>query len=275
MKFSLILATKGRTSEVGEFLESIRSQGEDLEIVIIDQNEDNRLDKIVKSYKGPGELIYLKSRPGLSRARNVGLMKARGEIIAFPDDDCKYLPDTLSKVDEFLSHRDEIDGVSGRTVDHKGLSSAGKFSKSESEISRSNIWSSHNSVSLFLRSKLVKKIGYFDEMMGLGTFFSSSEETDYVIRSLKSGFRIFYNPKIRVYHPQVDEGDISHLKNRGLSYGRGVGRLLKKHINFFGFNDYLKVFIGPIIKIVIEPHLKRKSFYWYIWLGRVQGFLKS
>jgi hypothetical protein len=34
----------------------------------------------------------------LSNARKVAIEKARGLIIGYPDDDCLYYPDTISKV---------------------------------------------------------------------------------------------------------------------------------------------------------------------------------
>lgn len=52
MKVSLILATLGRYEEVKIFLDSLLNQTyKDFEVVIVDQNEDGSLDKLVQEYR--------------------------------------------------------------------------------------------------------------------------------------------------------------------------------------------------------------------------------
>ena len=51
MKFTLILATLGRSDEVRRMLESLKRQSyQDFEVVLIDQNSDNRVFKLYKEY---------------------------------------------------------------------------------------------------------------------------------------------------------------------------------------------------------------------------------
>ncbi len=275
MRFSLVLATKGRTTEVKYFLRSLQDQKEGLEVIIIDQNDDDRLQQIIKPFQKSLKIVHLTSKPGLSRSRNLGIREASGDIIAFPDDDCEYLPDTLTNVASFFESHPGASGVSGRTVDRSGANSAGKFGDREEEITRSNIWRSHNSVGLFLKIEVTAKVGDFDEQMGLGSYFSSSEETDYVIRSLKLGFKLYYDPSIKIYHPRVDILSQDKLAQRGLNYGRGVGRLLKKHPDFFAPRDFLKVFLGPIIRGIFSFRLRQLIFDLNLERGRIEGYLKS
>src|SRR5574340_342784 len=93
--FSLVLATVGRTAELERFLDALERQTcPDFELLVIDQNPDDRLRPILNRHRGRFEIKHTRSATGLSRARNVGLRLARGEIVAFPDDDCWY-PTTL------------------------------------------------------------------------------------------------------------------------------------------------------------------------------------
>ena len=78
MKVSLILATKGRVEEVDRFIRSLADQGhDDLELVVVDQNKDSRLDVILADAKLLFPIIHLRSKSGLSHARNAVCVRPR------------------------------------------------------------------------------------------------------------------------------------------------------------------------------------------------------
>src|ERR1700687_2188783 len=84
-KFSLVLATVGRTSELERFLMHLNRQSyRKLELILVDQNPDDRLIPLVTTYRECFPVIHCRSAIGLSRARNVGLAHAAGDILAFP-----------------------------------------------------------------------------------------------------------------------------------------------------------------------------------------------
>jgi glycosyltransferase involved in cell wall biosynthesis len=111
---SLILATKDRTAELARFLRSLgRQTHAEHELIVVDQNPDDRLLPVLRAH--PGMTIRrLVAEAGLSRARNLGLAAARGQVIAFPDDDCWYAPDLLQKVTGYFESRPDWSGISGR-----------------------------------------------------------------------------------------------------------------------------------------------------------------
>jgi len=98
------------------------------ELIVVDQNDDDRLVPILKDYKEKFSILHLRSKKGLSRARNVGLRYVSGDIVAFPDDDCWYPPDLLERVANFFEEHPGVDGLTGRSVDENGESSSGRFS---------------------------------------------------------------------------------------------------------------------------------------------------
>ena len=106
VKISLVLATKNRVKEVTNFVQSrAQQQSANFELIVVDQNKDDRVKANLIQPKFPFPILHLRSEPGLSRARNVGIAFATGDIIAFPDDDCWYPADLLSRVvSEFQSH---------------------------------------------------------------------------------------------------------------------------------------------------------------------------
>ena len=118
MRFSLIVPTISRTGELERFLASLELQRhKHFELIVVDQNPDDRLVSILSPYANRLSILHLRSeKKGASRARNIGLRHASGDVVAFPDDDCLYPPDVLSRVDHTFASRPEIDGLTGRLI---------------------------------------------------------------------------------------------------------------------------------------------------------------
>ena len=102
---SLVVATVDRVAELERLLASLEAQSfQDFEVLVVDQNEDERLAPVMARHPRL-RLSHLRSERGVSRARNVGLRAAQGEIVAIPDDDCWYPENLLASVAEwFQSH---------------------------------------------------------------------------------------------------------------------------------------------------------------------------
>ncbi len=90
MRFSLIVATLGRSTEISALLESLLAQGrDDFEVIIVDQNADDRVAPVLAPYAPRLPIAHLRSAiRNANHARNLGLRAARGKIVTFPDDDC-------------------------------------------------------------------------------------------------------------------------------------------------------------------------------------------
>src|SRR5688500_3859694 len=107
MKVSLVTGTLGtRSDQIAVLLTSLASgTHRNIELVIVDQGQDyNRLSALLLEPRW-FRILHLSSKPGLSRARNLGLAHITGDIVAFPDDDGWY-PETLlsSVVERFRSN---------------------------------------------------------------------------------------------------------------------------------------------------------------------------
>jgi glycosyltransferase involved in cell wall biosynthesis len=115
---SLVLATLGRTDEVARYFESILcSCSLSIEVILVDQNEDDRLANIVKVGIASGlDIRHLRIAPrrGLSLARNEGLKVARYAIVGFPDDDCWYEQDVCYHVIRSFENDPQLDGLVAR-----------------------------------------------------------------------------------------------------------------------------------------------------------------
>jgi glycosyltransferase involved in cell wall biosynthesis len=241
-RFSLVLATIGRVDEVGRFLASLLAQAADVELIVVDQNEDDRLIPILSRWvaqvnatkvcgDGGVKLLHLRSKRGLSLARNVGLRHCRGEIVAFPDDDCLYPPDTLSNVDRwFLGHPD-YDILSLRSRDDSGVLSGNKWYADSCDLAPINIFRTSQSYTYFVKRTPQACSLMFDEGLGIGatTPFGSGEDTDFLLAAMGLGMKGRFVAGWHVVHPCKDvlHGGIS--EERSYSYGLGMGRVQGKY----------------------------------------------
>ena len=87
-----------------------------------------------------------------------------------------------------------------------------------------NLWNRVISFTVFLRRELVERVGAFDERARarLGTLWSSGEEIDYLVRALRAGARIEYDPTLVITHP-VKRVDARRARSLGRRDGASVG----------------------------------------------------
>lgn len=279
LKFSLVLATINRTEELIRFLRSLIAQSyQKFEVIVIDQNPDNRLITVLEPFTNQIILKHIRSEKGLSRARNVGLKHISGDVVAFPDDDCWYPPTLLTTIFQYFNKYPEISGFTGRSANENGVTSAGRWAKKAGLITKTDVWIKGISFTIFLNKSVIEKVGNFDESLGVGsgTPWGSGEETDYLIRTLKSGFKLYYDPDIIVHHPEpiiiYDKKTIERVRN----YGGGMGRVLRKQKSPLWHSFYLIVVrpMGGILKSLLSLNFLQTKYYLTILSGRIKGWLK-
>jgi GT2 family glycosyltransferase len=222
--FDLVVATVGRVQEFAHFLDSVAAQSHPrVRVIVVDQNPDDRLYDALHGVRL--DVLRLRSGVGLSRARNAGLEHVTADLVAFPDDDCTYPSDLLERVARRLAREPALDGLTGRAVDEAGRSSQ-SWEADRATLTEINLWNRAISFTIFLRREVVTRVGTFDERLGLGSPepWASGEEIDYLIRAVRGGARIDYDPSLVVRHALgIDDSKV------GFRDGASVGYLLRKH----------------------------------------------
>jgi GT2 family glycosyltransferase len=270
--FDLVVATVGRVDELERFLDSLTGQTHrGFRVLVVDQNDDDRLDSVL-ARRADLELVHLRSERGLSRARNRALSELRAELVALPDDDCSYAPDLLERVAKRFAGDSTLDGLTGRSVGPDG-SSSNSWKDDAAALSDDNLWNRAISYAIFLRREVVSKVGPFDEQLGLGSGnpWSSGEEIDYLIRAVRSGARIEYDPLLTVTHEQQALGPA--LGHRD---GASLGYLLRKHR--YPPLVVAQRFIRPIGGALLAlPRLdmRRARFHLATLRGRIGGYRRA
>lgn len=275
MRISLIVATFGRSAELGRLLESVAGQDcPDLEVIVVDQNRDDRVLRAIEPFAGRLPLVHCVSQPGATRARNVGLAVASGDIIGFPDDDCWYPPNLLRRVSGFLSASAEWDGIIGHTVDEHGRATL-PWSDGAGPLSASMSWRRSVTYVYFLRRGAALGVGGFDVSLGpgAGTPWGAGDDNDFMLRALENGARVYFDPELTVHHPPLFLGfDAASISKRE-HYARADGRVLRKHPMPAWW--MLAFFAMPLARwFLAAPSLDagKLRFHWVTFLGRVRGY---
>jgi len=94
-RVSVIITTKNEEKHIESCLMSLRCQTfRDFEVIVSDAKSRDNTVKIARKYAD--KVIVQESN--VSKGRNIGVSKARGDILVFVDADTILLPDTLGKV---------------------------------------------------------------------------------------------------------------------------------------------------------------------------------
>lgn len=268
-RFSLIIPTVGRTVELQKMLESVANQRSvNCEIIIVDQNDDTRVASLLSGLPADIQVLHLRlEAKNPSMARNVGLERALGEIIAFPDDDCSYPADLLPHVDSWFRDNLEYDILAVGANDEHGVPSGNRWIQRRCDIRPVNALRTTFCNSLFLRRTSLPESVRFDESLFQG------EETDYILNLLKAGLRGRFDRTFHVCHPRRDmlSGTVSHSRAR--KYGQGMGRLVRRHSLSLLWVALLAYDLLRALAVVLRGNIRNAGFCLAHAHGLFRGFV--
>lgn len=248
---SIVICTRDRTMSLRDCLRSVRAVNyQPLEILVVDNapsGTDTRT--LVEELASQDRRIRYTSepRPGLSAARNHGLVQARYDLVAFTDDDALVDPGwPAALVAGFASDpaavcvtgfvpAGALDTWSERYFD-------ARYSWGEiAEPRRYDLLAHRPTVRFYpfcagvfgtganfaVRRGSVTRLGGFDTLLGAGAPGLGGEDLDMFLRLILAGGRICYLPSAFVWHRH--RSDPGALGDQIYAYGHGLGAYLAKH----------------------------------------------
>ena len=232
---SVVISTRDRPDFVTTALDAVLAcDPPPAEVVVVDQS---RVPHPVLARRspvlGPNVRYLWPAGQGLSRSRNAGIAAASGEVVALLDDDVLVPPDWIGCGLAALAEEGPRSIVTGR-VEAGAPEVPGAFAPSTKstlvrEVYEGRIWTDVLSSNVVLPKAAWAEIGGFDERLGVGARFPSSEDNDFGYRLLEAGYRIVYRPDLVVEHRSWRRsGAFVSLR---WSYGRGQGAYFAKHLS--------------------------------------------
>jgi glucosyl-dolichyl phosphate glucuronosyltransferase len=224
MKISVILCTYNRSVRLTTALESVSAsqlpRQVDWEVLVVDNNSEDDTRTVVEGFCRKHERFRYIFEPnqGLSNARNAGIGEAKGEIIAFVDDDVTVDQNWLHNLTEQL-HDGQWAGAGGRIraqQDFKlpewvriegpfamGGSLAALFDRGDEAR---ELFEPPYGTNMAYRESVFEKYGHFRTDLGRSADnLIGKEDTEFGERLLRAGERLWYAPSAIIYHPLLPE----------------------------------------------------------------------
>lgn len=108
---SIIIPTRNRAHFLPRALDSIYAQTyPNFEILVVDDGSTDQTGRVVEAYDARLR-YFLQRHQGVSAARNRALAEARGEYVAFLDDDDMFMPQKLEKQVAYLDEHPDTHWV--------------------------------------------------------------------------------------------------------------------------------------------------------------------
>jgi glycosyltransferase involved in cell wall biosynthesis len=233
---SVVICTYNRAESLRRTLSSVAKMEvpSDLswEVIVVDNNSTDAtravVEEFVKASSLPVRYVF-EPRQGLSHARNTGVATAKGEIIAFIDDDVFASTDWLGNIWQEFQSDDELGVLGGRVelANPQDLPLMVITDKTRRVIRSYLDASGRIGCCWALRRSVLASVGPFDTLLGAGGRFASAEDIEYVYRICKAGWKILYAPSVLALH---NHGRRTPKAERSLlrAYNIGAGAFYAK-----------------------------------------------
>lgn len=230
---SAIITTHNRVDLLPRAIDSVLSQSySNIECVVVDDASD---DDTMSYCQQRQDIVYVRLEKENSRggnhARNVGIGVAKGELIAFLDDDDYWLPDKIKKQVEIMDvHPDrmvycrrKIEIVDGESVDYMDDYLC---EKNKGDMRNRILYTFPTVTSCILLSRdAIEKIGCFDENLRFW------QESEMLIRLAQHVDFCYVDEPLVVY--RLDKSDGSRLSNKFFEWRKSVEYIKNKHSELY------------------------------------------
>jgi glycosyltransferase involved in cell wall biosynthesis len=244
---SVIVCTRDRPASLRRTLDSLlESDYSNYEILVVDNAPAKPATRGVVADLGGKVRYAAEPLPGLSRARNRGLGEARGEVLAFIDDDVIADRAWLRNVVLGFTRAANVGCVTGFVPAAELDTAAQAFFDLKVQWAASTqrrlydltqnrvehplypyipgIFGAFTAIS----SVAAHRVGSFDEALGAGTPAQGGEDLDYLLRVVLAGYAISHEPAAIGWH--VHRRDEESLRGQLFAYGSGLSAYAFKQL---------------------------------------------
>lgn len=249
---SVLVPTRDRPERIQRCLQSLLAlHYPRYEIIVVDNapSTSATADFIQQTYQDVPQVRYVcEDRPGSSYARNRGMMAARGEILAFADDDVVIDRYWLVELVRAFSRADGVACVTGlvlpvelETPPQFWIEEYGGFSKGftrrifdmaenhpKTPLYPYTAGRFGTGASMAFTAAFLHSVGGFDPALGPGSPAQGGEDLTLFFQAVTRGYKLVYEPAALVYHPH--HRDYIALQKQIYGYGVGLAAYLTRNI---------------------------------------------
>jgi glycosyltransferase involved in cell wall biosynthesis len=218
-KITVLICTYNRCESLRKTIDSVAAQRfvhpVAWEIVVVDNNSNDETRQVVDRFQAeyPERFRYiLEPKQGVSHARNAGVRAARGEIVAFIDDDETADTSWLETLTSHL-HSGDWAGAGGRVRPTSDITlpdwlkadswfAKGPLASFDAGPEKRQMNEPPFGANMAFRKEVFDICGLFRTDLGRsGNNLISNEDTEFGRRIMGAGLRILYEPASVTYHP--------------------------------------------------------------------------
>lgn len=297
-KISVAICTYNRARFITKALDSLFNQNFDkdlFEVVVVDNNStDNTNDLLLEYQKKHPTLNFrfvTEIKQGVAYTRTRGAMEAKGEIIAYLDDDCIAESNWLNEIARFYESHPETMSTGGRIIPlylaplpewfgkyFWGL--VGNYDQGKDVFQMKGV-RYPSGANMHFRKTAFEKHGYFDGDLGRrGESLMAGEEKAMYLKLINANEKVYYLPQVIVHHHVEDNKfDIEYVKRHSMGIGASErlmnkGSFLKFTIKFLEYLAKFGFAIAYGFLYLLQGQLSKMSmlvkFRWWV----IEGFLK-
>lgn len=262
-KVSAIITTHNRADVLSRAIKSVQNQTyNNIELIVVSDGSTDGTDEFMKQFDLDANVIYISYAPsrGGNYARNRGIMEAKGEYIAFLDDDDEWLPDKIQKqILKFNESKDIGLVYVGKNIIYPEQGIEYKsIPKDEFEYKKRILIDNYigTTSSVMVRHSIVKKCGGFDENL------HALQDFDLWIRICQVSSSALISEPLINYYNHVNNGQISdktELYENSISYIEAKYKSLYDTLSLKELNDHkfsMNILLAPKC---MRNNMKRKS----------------
>ena len=297
IKISATICSYNRARFIIQAVESIFNQDYDknlFEVIVVDNNSTEDVIGVLEAYKQQHPdynfRYFTETQQGVAHTRTRCAKEARGEIVAYLDDDSEAQPGWLSSMASFFDEHPGVYEVGGRIIPYFltdipawyskyffGLVGTFDLGPQTKKLTKEKYPCGAN---MAFRKKVFDEIGYFNTLLGRsGTGMLATEEKDIFKKVLAAGHEVYYLPDVWVKTAvEANKFDANYVKkhSRGIGGGERLrlkGQtipLIKKFIEYILKWGYAIAYgIGFLIKGQWSKFVMLERFRWWV----IEGFI--
>jgi glycosyltransferase involved in cell wall biosynthesis len=295
LKVSAVICSYNRARFIVNAVESLFAQDFDksrYEVIVVDNNSTDNTIALLEAYKTEHPAYkfryYTEHNQGVAWTRNRCAKEARGEIVAYLDDDSVAQPGWLADTVNFFDKHPAVWSTGGRIIPSflTGIPDwyskyffglVGNFDQgpSEKRLTGARYPCGAN---MAFRKRVFDEIGYFNTELGRkGKGLLANEEKDIYLRILAVGHEVWYLPYVQVLHSvEANKFDKSYVRRHSMGIGGGERLRLKgqsfalllKFVEYFMKWGYAVAYgIGFILKGQFSKFIMLERFRWWVIMG--------
>jgi GT2 family glycosyltransferase len=249
LDITVVICTRDRADLLRGALRSVLALGyPTFDVLVVDNapSTDATRALVMDEFDDPRLRYVVEPVPGLSSARNTGLLAATGTVVAFTDDDVVVDGRWLEGVAAGFARADDVVCVTGLVPSGELRTRTQRFFDDRVSWSRNlaprvfrlaeqpddlpmfpfSVGAFGTGANVSVRRAETIAMGGFDTAFGVGTRTGGGEDLDVFTRVLFAGHALVVEPSALVWHRHRD--DLGGLRVQAVGYGTGLGAWLTK-----------------------------------------------